>query len=67
MSRDSVNQVIGGRLVNGYDYHNQAWVLHGRYVACGHPKDINCNCFGKVNAGLQTAPKGKEYFEGRTV
>lgn len=25
-----------------YDYTNQAWVKDGRYVSCGHPKNI---CF----------------------
>lgn len=38
MSRTSTNQIIDGVLVNGYDYTNQAWVIGGVYMDCGHPK-----------------------------
>lgn len=34
-----------------YDYKNQAWVIDGKYVACNHPADMDCNCYGKVHAG----------------
>jgi hypothetical protein len=33
----------------GYDYHNQAWVEDGKYVACGH--GTPCDCFGTRHAG----------------
>ena len=33
----------------GYDYHNQAWVVDGKYVACGH--GTPCDCFGTRHAG----------------
>lgn len=39
--------------VNGYDYRNQAWVVEGKYVACGHGKP--CDCFGTVHAGKPVA------------
>lgn len=32
----------------GFDYHNQAWVIEGGYVSCGHPERINCDCFGRI-------------------
>jgi len=37
--------------VNGYDYKNQAWVLKGRYVACGHPDTMDCKCYGRIHQG----------------
>lgn len=33
-----------------YDYTNQAWVVDGKYVRCGH-KPVNCPCFGTVHEG----------------
>lgn len=38
-----------------YDYYNQAWVVDGKYAACGHPESLDCNCYGKLHAG-ETAP-----------
>lgn len=38
-------------LVNGYDYDNQAWVLAGRYVRCGHLEEMDCRCYGKKHQG----------------
>jgi hypothetical protein len=38
-------------LINGYDYDNQAWVKDGKYVRCGHPANMNCNCYGKTHEG----------------
>lgn len=57
MSRESNDQYINNRLINGYDYNNQAWVVQGVYVACGHPERMQCQCFGKVHAGEKT-PEG---------
>jgi hypothetical protein len=40
-----------------YDYLNQAWVVNGRYVACGHPTAMACDCYGRLHVGeiaLQT-------------
>ena len=32
-----------------FDYENQAWIVDGKYVKCGHP---NCNrCYGTLNEG----------------
>lgn len=36
-----------------YDYDKQAWVKNGRYVSCNHPKEMDCTCYGKVNAGKE--------------
>ena len=50
MSRKSTNEMgKDGRLLNGYDYDRQAWVVDGRYVRCGHPDP--CNCYGKTHEG----------------
>lgn len=54
MTRLSKNEIVGGRLINGYDYINQAWVLAGKYVTCGHPEVMDCDCFGRKNVGVQT-------------
>ena len=54
MSRISNDQYINGRLMNGYDYKNQAWVLNGRYVKCGHPETMNCNCYGRNHSSEET-------------
>lgn len=39
---------------NGYDYRHQAYVVDGRYVACGHGKP--CDCYGTIHAGQLAAP-----------
>ena len=54
MSRTSTDQVADGRLLNGYDYDNQAWVKNGRYVQCGHPEYMDCGCYGRVHEGQET-------------
>jgi len=50
-SRESRDEYRNGTLFNGYDYTNQAWVLNGMYVPCGHPSTMNCNCYGTEHAG----------------
>jgi len=42
------------RLWEGYDDIRQAWVKNGRYVRCGHPPDMPCNCYGRLHAGEET-------------
>jgi len=39
------------KLWNGYDYTNQAWVVDGVYIRCGHPEEMGCNCYGKEHEG----------------
>lgn len=34
-----------------YDYTNQAWVVDGKYVRCGHKAEIGCKCFGRQHEG----------------
>ena len=34
-----------------YDYKNQAWVVDGKYIRCGHPDSMDCNCYGKLHEG----------------
>ena len=52
--RTSTNQIIDGRLINGYDYKNQAWVINGKFERCDHPKNMNCNCYGRIHEGENT-------------
>lgn len=54
MSRQSNDQYKEGRLINGFDYRNQAWVLEGLYQACGHPQDMDCHCYGRDHEGEET-------------
>lgn len=34
-----------------YDYDNQAYIVNGRYQRCGHPDDMDCQCYGKEHEG----------------
>jgi len=52
--RYSNNEYRDHRLWTGYDYDNQAWVIDGRYVRCGHPETMDCDCYGKINKGKKT-------------
>jgi len=47
MTRSSGDEIVNGKLTNGYDYEHQAWVLNGRYVDCGHPETMDCGCYGR--------------------
>ena len=39
---------LAQRVGIGFDYENQAWVVDGRYVSCGHPETMDCGCFDAV-------------------
>jgi len=52
-----IQQVKDGRLINGFDYKNKAWVKNGKYVKFFHHKSIACSCFGKVHEGEKTLPE----------
>jgi hypothetical protein len=54
MSRTSTDLYVAGRLMHGYDYDKQAWVVDGKYVECGHPKTMDCRCYGRIHAGEET-------------
>jgi len=30
-----------------FDYDKQVWIINGKYQNCGHPEDMNCNCYGR--------------------
>lgn len=49
--RESGNEVRQGRLVDGFDYGRQAWVVGGLYVRCGHPELMACRCYGRAHEG----------------
>ena len=34
-----------------YDYDNQAWIVDGKYVKCGHSSTMDCKCYGKEHEG----------------
>lgn len=36
---------------NGYDYTRQAWVAGGKYIRCGHPPGMECQCYGRIHEG----------------
>lgn len=70
MSRLSGDEYVCGRLMNGYDYDRQAWVIDGRYQDCGHPKPDAivpmtgrpmgvCGCYGRAHAGERTEAKAR--------
>ncbi len=52
--RESSDEYKNGKLVNGFDYDNQVWVRDGKYVPCGHPKSMQCNCYGRLHEGEET-------------
>jgi hypothetical protein len=54
-----------GRLVNGFDYERQAWVIDGKYRRCGHPQNMRCNCYGRLHEGEETQNNGSVYSEVR--
>ena len=61
--RVSSNQVENGRLINGFDYDKQAWVVNGRYIRCGHPVGLDCKCYGTLHTGEETRAIGKTVAE----
>jgi hypothetical protein len=34
-----------------FDYKNQVWIKGGVYIDCGHPDQMKCSCFGRLNKG----------------
>ena len=50
--RTSSDVYVDGRLIDGFDYERQAWVVNGLYVRCGHPG--SCACYGKLHEGEPT-------------
>ena len=38
-----------------FDYDNQAWLVNGHYVRCGHKTEIDCGCYGKEFEGFTPA------------
>ena len=50
--RASGDAYITGRLIDGFDYERQAWVVNGRYIRCGHLDA--CDCYGRLHEGELT-------------
>ena len=53
--RTSDNYITDGKLQDGYDYEKQTWVKDGKYVRCGHPESMNCQCYGRLHENEQTS------------
>ena len=34
-----------------FDYVNQAWIVNGHYIRCGHPDNMQCDCYGRLHQG----------------
>ncbi len=52
MSRQSSNHYINGKLINGFDYDIQVWVVNTIVQRCGHPDSMGDCCNKKKYAGL---------------
>jgi hypothetical protein len=37
--------------LDGFDYDVQAWYADGVYIRCGHPDEMNCQCYGRLHEG----------------
>jgi len=59
MSRTSNDVIVAGRLIDGYDYLRQCWVIDGQYVDCNHPVNMGCICYGRKHVGEVTVDSGK--------
>ena len=65
MARQSSDQYDEkGFLVNGFDYVHQAWVKNGRYVRCGHPEIMRCNCWGRIYEGAECTRTEAMNYQG---
>ena len=51
MTRTAYSTNDSTHAVNGFDYENQAWVINGLYIRCGHPESMNCGCYGREHQG----------------
>lgn len=59
MSRTSADRFdTEGRLLDGFDYDNQAWVADGHYLNCGHILR-DCGCYGREHIGEPTVAPAK--------
>lgn len=54
--RLSYDEYLNNRLMNGYDYEKQAWVVDGKDVRCGHLENMDCDCYGREHVGEETKP-----------
>ena len=52
---ENVELVKQGKIHTCYDYTNQAWIINGRYIRCGHQESVDCQCYGKIHEGEEVA------------
>ena len=69
--RYSDNEYVDSKLLNGYDYDNQAWVVDGKYVRCGHPETMGRSQIAARRKGRESMsqeyiirchPKDKKWY-----
>jgi hypothetical protein len=45
-------RVIPRYTAEHYDYEKQVWIgADGRYLCCAHPREMNCQCYGRLHYG----------------
>lgn len=44
-----------------FDYSNEAWVVKGAYVSCGH--SYSCDCYGRKHEGQAPSMKIRRLHE----
>lgn len=59
--RESRNEMKDGKLVNGFDYDLQVWVIDGVIQECGHPTNMQdvCNACKYQGKKLSDVKGGK--------
>ena len=50
----TTKKMESGELV--FDYINQCWIQDGIIQRCGHPENMDCNCYGKAHEGESLTP-----------
>ena len=48
----AINDKLATHVIQ-FDYDNQAWVIDGYYVDCGHTEGHRCVCFGRKWMGYK--------------
>lgn len=51
--RQGQNEMQAGVIKNGFSYTHQTWIKDFIVQRCGHPQQMNCQCFGKKHEGEQ--------------
>lgn len=49
----SINYYCKDKAKYSFDYDKQVWIIDGKYLDCNHPREMECNCYGREHAGKQ--------------